>query len=144
MQHAFAMRYNFWVLPGAEGRTAMFPRLSKPIRTVLLWQVVVTAAISAAAAWVAGEHGAMSAAAGGMVSFIAGLVSAVVASGRAEKSAGGILVVALKAEAVKIGLALILLGLVLANYESAVVGALLIAFVATMLVFSMALFVRNE
>ena len=122
----------------------MLPRLSKPIRTVLLWQVLVTAAISIAAALVAGEHGAISALAGGMVSFIAGLVSAVVASGGGAKSAGGILVVALKAEAVKIGLALILLGLVLANYERAVTGALLLAFVATMLVFSMALFVRNE
>ena len=122
----------------------MLPRLSKPIRTVLLWQVLVTAAISIAAALVAGEHGAISALAGGMVSFIAGLVSAVVASGRGTKSAGGILLVALKAEAVKIGLALILLGLVLANYERAVTGALLLAFVATMLVFSMALFVRNE
>ena len=54
----------------------MLPRLSKPIRTVLLWQVLLTAVISAAAAWVAGEHGAISAAAGGMVSFIAGLASA--------------------------------------------------------------------
>jgi ATP synthase protein I len=138
------MRYNFSDLPGAEGERAVLPRLSKPIRTVLLWQVLVTAAISIAAALVAGEHGAISALAGGMVSFIAGLVSAVVASGRGAKSAGGILVVALKAEAVKIGLALILLGLVLANYERAVTGALLLAFVATMLVFSMALFVRNE
>ena len=122
----------------------MLPHLSKPIRTVLLWQVLVTAAISLAAALMEGEHGAISALAGGMVSFIAGLVSAVVASGRGAKSAGGILVVALKAEAVKIGLALILLGLVLANYERAVTGALLLAFVTTMLVFSMALFVRNE
>jgi ATP synthase protein I len=71
-------------------------------------------------------------------------VSALVASGRAARSAGGILVAALKAEAVKLGLALILLWLVLANYEHAVTGALLASFVATMLVFSMAFFVRNE
>jgi ATP synthase protein I len=124
------MRYNFWVLPGAEEKSAMLPRLSKPIRTVLAWQVAVTAVISAVA--------------GGSVSFIAGLVSALVASGRAARSAGGILVAALKAEAVKLGLALILLWLVLANYEQAVTGALLASFVATMLVFSMAFFVRNE
>lgn len=138
------MRYNFWVLPGAEEKSAMLSHLSKPIRTVLAWQVAVTAVISAAAAVLAGEHGAISAVAGGSVSFIAGLASALVASGRAAKSAGGVLVVALKAEAVKLGLALILLWLVLANYERAVTGALLASFVATMLVFSMALFVRNE
>jgi ATP synthase protein I len=137
------MRYNFWVLPGAEEKSAMLPHLSKPIRTVLAWQVAVTALIAAVAAVVAGEPGAISAVAGGLVSFIAGLVSALVASGRA-RSAGGVLVAALKAEAVKLGLALILLWLVLANYEQVVTEALLASFVVTMLVFSMAFFVRNE
>jgi ATP synthase protein I len=138
------MRYNFWVLPGAEEKSAMLPRLSKPIRTVLAWQVAITAVICVVAGVLAGEHGAISAAAGGSVSFIASLASAMVASGRPAKDAGGILVTALKAEALKLGLALILLWLVLANYESAVTGAFLASFVATMLVFSMAFFVRNE
>jgi ATP synthase protein I len=138
------MRYNFSDLPGVEGKSAMLPRLSKPIRKVLVWQVVVTMAIAVVAAFLAGAQGAVSAAAGGAISLIAGIASALVASGRAAKSAGGILVVALKAEAVKLGLALILLWLVLANYDDAVSGALLVSFVATMLVFSMALFVRDE
>ena len=124
--------------------SAMFPRLSRPIRTVLAWQMIVTVAIAATAALMAGKHGAISAAAGGVVGFVAGLASAMVASGRAAKSAGGILVVALKAEAVKLGLALILLWLVLANYDDAVTGAFLAAFVASMLVFSMAFFVRDD
>ncbi|HEX6155275.1 MAG TPA: ATP synthase subunit I [Burkholderiales bacterium] len=122
----------------------MLPRLSKPIRKVLVWQVAVTAAIAVVAAYLAGAQGAASAVAGGTISLVAGLVSALVASGRAAKSAGGILVVALKAEAVKLGLAVILLWLVLANYDDAVSGALLVSFVATMLVFSMAFFVRDE
>ena len=138
------MRYNFSDLPGVEGKSAMLPRLSKPIRKVLVWRVAVTAAIAVVAAFLAGAQGAVSAAVGGAISLIAGLVSALVASGRAAKSAGGILVVALKAEAVKLGLALILLWLVLTNYDDAVSGALLVSFVATMLVFSMALFVRDE
>jgi ATP synthase protein I len=121
----------------------MLPRLTKPIRTVLVWQVVATAALCVAAALLAGGHGALSAAAGGAVSLVAGLISSLVATGRAAKSAGGILVVALKAEAVRLGLALILLWLVLANYDDVVTGALLVAFVATMLVFSMAFFVRD-
>ena len=122
----------------------MLPRLSRPIRKVLVWQVAVTAAIAVVAAFLAGAQGAASAVAGGSISLIAGIVSALVASGRAAKSAGGILLVALKAEAVKLGLALILLWLVLANYDDAVSGALLVSFVATMLVFSMAFFVRDE
>ena len=122
----------------------MLPRLSKPIRKVLVWQVAVTAAIAVVAAFLAGAQGAASAVTGGSISLIAGIVSALVASGRAAKSAGGILLVALKAEAVKLGLALILLWLVLANYDDAVSGALLVSFVATMLVFSMAFFVRDE
>ena len=138
------MRYNFSDLPGAEEESAMLPRLSKPIRKVLVWQVAVTMAIAVVAAFLAGAQGAVSAAVGGAISLIAGVVSALVASGKAARSAGGILVVALKAEAVKLGLALILLWLVLTNYDDAVSGALLVSFVASMLVFSMAFFVRDE
>jgi ATP synthase protein I len=122
----------------------MLRRLGKPIRTVLGWQLAATAVIAAAAAALAGEHGAVSAVAGGLISVVAGLASAVVASTRGAKSAGGILVVALKAEALKIGLAMFLLWLVLTNYEGAVIPAFLVAFVATMVVFSMAFFVRED
>jgi len=123
----------------------MLRRLGRPIRTVLKWQLAATAAIAAGAAGLAGEHGAVSAAAGGLISVIAGLAAAVVASTRrGASSAGGILAGALKAEALKIGLAMFLLWLVLANYEAAVIPAFLVAFVATMLIFSMAFFVRED
>ena len=65
------------------------------------------------------------------------------ASRGTTKSAGGVLTRALRAEAVKIGLALLLLWLVLANYGEAVVGAFLGTFVVTMLIFAMAFFVRD-
>lgn len=84
----------------------------------------------------------MSAAAGGFISIVAGLAAAVVASRRA-KSAGGVLAGALAAEAVKIVLGLALLSLVLLGYDGAVVGILLGSFVITMLIFSMAFFVRE-
>ncbi len=74
---------------------------------------------------------------------LAGLASALVASLRRAKSAGGVLAGALRAEAVKIGLALVLLWLVLANYPQAAVGVFLATFVVTMLIFSMAFFVRE-
>ena len=117
--------------------------LGKPVLTVLKWQIAATAVAAAAAALIAGEHGAFSAAAGGAVSIAAGMASALVAAlGRAE-SAGGVLVGALRAEAVKIGLALVLLWLVLSNYAQVSVGVLLGTFIVTMLIFSMAFFVRE-
>jgi len=108
-----------------------------------MWQVAATAVMALAAVLVADMPGALSAAAGGGVSIIAGLAAAFVASLSSAKSAGGVLAGALRAEAVRLGLALVLLWLVLANYEQAVVGVLLGAFVVTMLVFSMAFFVRE-
>jgi len=77
-----------------------------------------------------------------MISVFAGLAAAEVAA-RNVKSAGGVLVGALTAEAVKIGLAVLLLWLVLANYADAVVGAVLASFILTMLIFGMAFFVRD-
>jgi ATP synthase protein I len=121
----------------------MFRPLGKPIVTVLRWQIAATAAMTLAAAMIAGEHGAASAAAGGAISIVAGLASALVASLGKGKSAGGILLSALHAEALKIGLALLLLWLVLVNYQEAAVGALVATFIVTMLIFSMAFFVRE-
>lgn len=130
------LRYTSPALPGAI-------RFSKPIRTVLLWQFAVTAVMSVVAALLAGVHAGTSVAAGGAVSIVAGMASALVASLGKARSAGGVLVGALRAEAVKIGLALVLLWLVLTNYEEAVVGAFLGAFIVTMVIFSMAFFVRD-
>lgn len=137
------MRYNIRALHGAERSNVILRRLSKPIRTVLQWQLAATAAISLAAALLAGRHGAASAAAGGAISIIAGLTAAFVASRSDAKSAGGVLVGALRAEAVKIGLAVLLLWLVLANYEEAVVAAFIGSFAVTIVIFSMAFFVRE-
>lgn len=121
----------------------MLRRLSKPIRAVLRWQVVATVVMTAAAVLLEGVHGAISAAAGGLVSICAGAVAAVVAARSDARSAGGILVGALGAEAIKIGLAVLLLGLVLTNYDQAVVAVLIGSFVVTMLIFTMAFFIRD-
>jgi ATP synthase protein I len=122
----------------------MLRHLSKPIRAVLRWQLAATVALTLAAGLLAGEHGAISAAGGGAISVVAGLAAAFVASRSSARSAGGVLVGALMAEAVKIGLAVLLLGLVLTNYEQAVVAALIGSFVVTMLIFAMAFFVREH
>jgi ATP synthase protein I len=120
----------------------MLRQLSKPIRTVIAWQAVATSLMTLAGAAFIGIHGALSAAAGGLVSIIAGLAAALVAS-RGGKSAGGVLAGALRAEAVKVGLIVLLLWLVLANYAEAMVVVVIGSFVVTMLIYSMAFFVRE-
>ena len=121
----------------------MLRRLGRPVLTVLRWQLVATAVLAFAAALLAGTHGALSALAGGLISVTAGLAAALVASMGNTKSAGGVVVGALRAEAVKIGLAVLLLWLVLVNYAEAVIGALIATFVVTLLIFAMAFFVRD-
>lgn len=66
-----------------------------------------------------------------------------VASLGGARSAGGVVMGALRAEAVKLGVAVLLLWLVLSNYAQAVVGALIASFVVTLLIFAMAFFVRD-
>jgi ATP synthase protein I len=122
----------------------MLRNLAKPIRIVLRWQVMATAALTLLAWIVAGVHGALSAALGGAVSILSGLGSAVVASMGKAESAGGILLVVLRAEAVKLGLIVMLLWLVLATYRDVVATAFIGSFVVTVLIFSMAFFVRDD
>jgi ATP synthase protein I len=110
----------------------------------LRWQVIATAALTLLAGVLAGAHGAVSAALGGAISVSAGWASAKVAARGKENSAGGVLVTALKAEGVKLGVIAILLGLVLASYSEVVVSVFLGSFIATVLIFSMALFVRER
>ena len=117
--------------------------LRKPILTVLRWQLIATAALTLTAGALADSHGAVSAALGGSVSILSGTVSAVVASLGKADSAGGIVLAALGAEAVKIGLIVILLWVVLTNYGDVVVAAFLGTFLATALIFAMAFFVRD-
>jgi ATP synthase protein I len=116
---------------------------SKPVRTVLVWQVLLTARLAVIAGLLAGIHGAVSAALGGIVSVIAGLAFALVMQSSNIQSADGTVVAALRAEATKIGLAVILLWLVLALYKDVVLIVFIGSFIFSILVFSMAFFVRD-
>jgi ATP synthase protein I len=121
----------------------MLRHLSKPVYTVLRWQLAATALLALAAGWLAGLHGAISAVAGGLVSIVAGLAAAFVASRGDTKSAGGLVVGALRAEGVKIGLIALLLWLVLRTYPGVVITAFMASFISTVLIFAMAFFVRD-
>jgi len=117
--------------------------LRKPIRTVLRWQLMATAVLTLAGGILAGVDGALSAALGGAISLCAGWGSAVVASKGKAQSAGEVLIGSLLAEGVKIGLIVFLLWLVLATYDELVAPAFFGSFVATVLIFGMAFFVRD-
>ena len=118
--------------------------LSKPIRTVLRWQMLATVALTLLAGVLGGVHGALSASLGGAVSISAGCVSGLVAATGKGESAGGVLLTALKAEGVKLGVIASLLGIVLVVYAEVVVPVFLGSFIVTVLIFSMAFFVREH
>jgi ATP synthase protein I len=136
-------QYNFIALPRAGASDAGSCLLSKPIRTVLRWQLFATLALTLLGGVLAGAHGALSAALGGAVSVGAGWVSAMVAMTGKADSAGGVLIAALMAEGIKIGLIVILLCIVLVSYDDVVMAAFFGSFFVTVLLFSMAFFVRE-
>jgi ATP synthase protein I len=107
---------------------------SKPLRTVLRWQLYATAAMALGAGTIAGMHGAFSAVLGGIVSWAAGLVFAVMVSGGRVRTAGEALRILFRAEASKIMLIIILLWLVLTTYQEVVPVAFFAAFIVSVLV----------
>jgi ATP synthase protein I len=117
---------------------------SRPIRVVLTWQLIATAALALFSGWLEGGHGALSAALGGAVGLAAGLGFAMMVQRGRDKSAGGTLVTALQAESVKIGLSVLLLWMVLTTYEGVIAPACVGSFVLSILIFSMAFFVRDN
>lgn len=126
-----------------EEFTTMLSIRSKPIRTVLGWQLAATLVLTLVAGFAAGIHGALSAALGGGVSLAAGFAFALAASASAAKSMEGALLGALRAEAVKIGSMVLLLWLVFALYQDIVAPAFIGAFIVTALIFALAFFVRD-
>jgi ATP synthase protein I len=123
------------------------PHKSKPIRTVLKWQLIATAAVAAIAGVGAGEHGIISAVLGGLVNFLAGVVYAfLLGLGLGAKPVpeiGTSLVAMFRAEAGKILVIVGGLWLVLSSYKDVVPAAFFAAFAITVIVFSLAFFVRD-
>lgn len=118
--------------------------MDKPIRTVLRWQLLVTIGLVLAASGFGDEYSALSAGLGGAVSTSAGWVSGLVAAKGRGESAGGVLLTALMAEGVKLGVMACLLAIVLLAYAQVVVPVFLGSFIVTALIFSMAFFVREH
>jgi len=120
----------------------------KPLRIVLHWQVVATALLAVIGAWLAGLHGAISALLGGAVAIAGGTVFAFLA--RTPKTQPGDpgtawdgLARILKAEGAKVLVIVILLGSVLAMYKEVVLVGFIGSFIVAVIIFSMAIFLRN-
>jgi ATP synthase protein I len=117
---------------------------SKPLRAVIRWQILATLAMTGLGGALGGVNGAVSAALGGLVAVAAGLAYALMVSLQRDLSPGGVLIGALRAEAVKVLLIVVLLWLVLATYKDAEVVAVIGAFAVSVIIFAMAVFVRDE
>jgi ATP synthase protein I len=116
---------------------------ARPIRTVLWWQVIATAALSLVAAFPWGVDGALSAALGGLVNLAAGWAYGWVITRSSKASAGEALRAMFRAEGVKILLIIILLWLVFSNYQGIVHAAFLSSFAITVAIFAAAIAVRD-
>jgi len=81
---------------------------------------------------------------GGSIGIVAGLAFAALAARSKPKSAGEALYTALRAELVKVVLMILLLWVVLAMYRDVVAIGLIGTFIATVLIFTMAVWVREK
>jgi ATP synthase protein I len=121
----------------------MLPDKGRPFRTVLAWQGGWTVLAAGLAGWLAGRHGALSAALGGAIAIAGCLAFAWLVARNRALTADGILLTALKAEAVKVLVLFGLLAIVLATYKNVVVVALIGSFIVSILIFGFAFFVRD-
>jgi len=117
--------------------------LPRPIRIVLRWQVIVTAALTLVAGLLWGRDGAFSAVLGGAVNIVAGAVYGWRVSRGEARSAGEALATMFRAEGLKILLILAGLLLVLTTYKDVVHLAFLATFMITVGVFAAAIAVRD-
>jgi len=120
-----------------------FRREVKPIRTVLRWQIIATAALTLIAAFLWGREGAISAALGGAVNVIAGWVYGWRISQGEARTAGEALRTMLRAEAIKLLLIFAGLWVALSSYREMVHVAFFATFVITVMVFAAAIAVPD-
>jgi ATP synthase protein I len=117
---------------------------SRPIRTVLKWQLYATAASMLIAGFWLGFDGAKSALLGGLVNVTAGAVFGLVATHSRKRTAGEALIAMMRAEAGKVALIVVQLWLVLAYVKPLLLGPFFGTFVLTVIFFSMAILVRER
>ena len=116
----------------------------KPVRTVLRWQLYATVASMLIAAFWSGSHAALSALLGGLINVTAGAVFGLVATHSRKRTVGEALIALMRAEAGKVALIVVQLWIVLVYYEALVRAPFFGTFFLTVILFSMAIFVREH
>lgn len=117
---------------------------NKPLLTVIRWQMLFTIIATLASGLLIDLHGAISALLGGFVSVTSSFAFAVIVSRHKGYSASGTLRTALRAEAVKILVTVMLLWLVLVTYKDVNTLVFIGAFAIAVIVNSMALLVSDK
>ena len=117
---------------------------SKPMRDALGWQVIATIVLGLGAGLIWDVTAAKSALLGATINMVADLGYALMTSvGPRVTSAGNVLRKMLRAEAVRLIVLLVLMGWTLSNVKSLNHLIFLIAFGVSVLVFRMAIFVKD-
>ena len=117
---------------------------SKPMRVALGWQVIATIVLGLGAGLIWDVTAAKSALLGATINMVADLGYALMTSvGPRVTSAGNVLRKMLRAEAVRLIVLLVLMGGTLSNVKSLNHLIFLIAFGVSVLVFRMAIFVKD-
>lgn len=117
---------------------------SKPVRTVIGWQLFATFVVALCAWPIAGVEAAISAMLGGLINVVAGLVFFAIAGMGQMKTAFATVRKVVRAEAGKIIVIIVVMSLVLKNYEGVVFVPLFIAFAITAFLPGVALLVPDE
>jgi|SRR5512132_334534 ATP synthase protein I len=116
----------------------------RPIRTVLRWQLIATAALTIVAAILWGRDGAISAALGGCVNLAAGWLYGWRISQGEARTAGEALRTMFRAWGMKVLTIVALLVAVLSSYRDIVHAAFFASFVVTVGLFAAAIAVRDS
>lgn len=116
---------------------------TRPFRIVLGWQLVATALMAALSAGFSGISGAISAALGGAVAVAGSLVFMCLLPKRTASAPWDSLGALLRAEGAKVGVMVVLLWLVMVVFKKVVVVGFIGTFTIAVIIFSMAIFVRN-
>ena len=119
-------------------------QMSKQIRTVLGYQVIVTISIAVIIGSIGGAHWGVSALLGGFVSLLGGVTYGLLLSRVGKGSAENALVSMMRAELAKIVVIVLLLWLILAGYDEVFGAGFIGTFIVTTLIFSLAIFIRNK
>ena len=116
---------------------------SRPMRVVMLWQIVATLLLTLGSGLLGGLEMGVSALLGGLANQVADLAYALMVSGSKVRSAGSVLRILFRAEAVRVILIILLLSAVLVGYARVNSLMTLCSFMMSVLIFRFAICLKE-